>query len=372
MRRASGAVSTRPRASADAEAIRFLTGLVSTPSVSGCEAAATALFASEAAALGFQTEIDAAGNAIASTRSGGGREIVLLGHIDTVPGDIPVRVERGVLHGRGAVDAKGPLAAFLYAAARARLPRGVRCRVVAAVGEEAPESVGARYLRDRLRPDACVIGEPSGWDGVTLGYKGRLVAHARCVQDCAHSAGPAGSAADTVHRWWSGVVGSIEELAAGGPRVFDRVQASIRTIATSTDGLRDTCVLTGGFRLPPGVSPEELEAHIRRRTSGAVELRFEGHLPACVTGRADPVVRALTASIRSRGGVARPKVKTGTADLNVVGPAWRCPIAAYGPGDSALDHTPDERLHLDEYLRAIDVLVDALEGIGAELAASAP
>ena len=46
--------------------------------------------------------------------------------------------------------------------------------------------------------------------------------------------------------------------------------------------------------------------------------------------------------------------------MNVVGPAWGCPIVAYGPGDSALDHTPDERVELAEYLLAIDVLRDVL------------
>jgi LysW-gamma-L-lysine carboxypeptidase len=47
--------------------------------------------------------------------------------------------------------------------------------------------------------------------------------------------------------------------------------------------------------------------------------------------------------------------------MNVVGPAWGCPIAAYGPGDSSLDHTPDEHIDLEEFQLAIDVLVHALE-----------
>jgi LysW-gamma-L-lysine carboxypeptidase len=46
--------------------------------------------------------------------------------------------------------------------------------------------------------------------------------------------------------------------------------------------------------------------------------------------------------------------------MNVVAPHWPVPTAAYGPGDSALDHTPEERLSLDEYDRAVAVLTDAL------------
>ena len=54
------------------------------------------------------------------------------------------------------------------------------------------------------------------------------------------------------------------------------------------------------------------------------------------------------------------KVKTGTADMNVVAPHWRCPMLAYGPGDSSLDHTPEEHIEIDEYTRAIDVLESVL------------
>ncbi len=44
-------------------------------------------------------------------------------------------------------------------------------------------------------------------------------------------------------------------------------------------------------------------------------------------------------------------LKLGTSDMNVVGPVWQCPILAYGPGDSSLDHTPEEQIVLDDYLR---------------------
>ena len=127
-------------------------------------------------ARGFRAEIDAAGNAIGAIGSGE-RQIVLLGHIDTVPGHIPVRIENGELWGRGAVDAKGPLCTFVAAAAAAAPDLNATVTVVGAVGEERLGSPGARAVAAWDAPDFCVIGEPSGWDAVCLGYRGTLGFH---------------------------------------------------------------------------------------------------------------------------------------------------------------------------------------------------
>src|SRR5690606_15884588 len=102
------------------------------------------------------------------------------GHIDTFPGEVPVRREGNLLYGRGSVDAKGPLCTFA-AAAQIEVPPDWRITVVGAVEEECATSKGARYvLSQRLGgeqppPAFCIIGEPSNWDRVTLGYKGRLL-----------------------------------------------------------------------------------------------------------------------------------------------------------------------------------------------------
>ena len=93
----------------DQTAIDLLKGLVATPSLSGQEADAVSYLVDRMSALGLAAHIDQAGNAVGTTGSGE-RHIVLLGHIDTVPGEIAVRIEDGVLWGRGSVDAKGPLA----------------------------------------------------------------------------------------------------------------------------------------------------------------------------------------------------------------------------------------------------------------------
>jgi len=67
--------------------------------------------------LGFDAHQDEVNNAIGILGSGP-KTIILLGHIDTVPGRIPVEIREGKLYGRGSVDAKGPMACFVAAAAR--------------------------------------------------------------------------------------------------------------------------------------------------------------------------------------------------------------------------------------------------------------
>ena len=71
-------------------------------------------------------------------------------------------------------------------------------------------------------------------------------------------------------------------------------------------------------------------------------------------------MRSFVAAVRAHGGEPTFLNKTGTSDMNVVGPAWGCPILAYGPGDSSLDHTPEEHVEIEEWLLGVRVLADAL------------
>src|SRR5690606_4710201 len=139
----------------------------------------------------------------------------------------------------------------------------------------------------------------------------------------------------------------------GRPALFERLMPSLRSIVTSSDGLTDEARLLLAFRLPPAFDVEALEAALHTFDEDA-ELRRSGEEPAWSNDRSSAWARAFARAFRSRGTTPRFKHKTGTADLNVLGPAWRCPIAAYGPGDSTLDHTPYERIEVAEYLRAID------------------
>ncbi len=351
----------------DYEAVEFLKGLLSIYSPSNREASLAQYLAEKMSALGFAVRIDEVGNVIGewpgnSQVAPRPSPLLFLGHIDTVPGFIPVQVEGGKLYGRGAVDAKGPLAAFITALVRAA-PRleDAPVVVIGAVGEEA-EGEGARHIVNRFRPAMAIIGEPSGWDGVTLGYKGRLIAHYCLSTPVTHTASPQPSAPERALEMWWRLSSYARQFNQGKPRYFDCLDVSLRHINSSGDGFHSRVEMTIGVRTPPGMDVSHLQKSVaswadsRRADEETLSLEFTGREEAFVADRKTPLVRAFLKAIRATGGNPRFKLKTGTSDMNVVGPVWNCPIVAYGPGDSSLDHTPHEHIEIVEYLRAIEVL----------------
>ena len=350
-----------------ADARELLIGAVSRPSPSGQEAEVARFLRGWMAERGFRAHIDEAGNAVGE-RGHGPATVVLLGHIDTVPGQVPVRVEDGKLYGRGSVDAKGPFCTFV--AAVAGLPASVldqaRFVCVGATEEEAPSSKGAHHAARQYTPDAVLIGEPSGWEGLTLGYKGRLVVRASVSKDNFHSAGEGSSAGDDLAEAWFRLRGWAQ--GRGGEGVFGGVQATVQELESGSDGLTQRARGVFGLRLPPGVTPGQARAELAGLIGGLAELEFGGDEVAVRHPRDSVLARALRVAIRAAGGTPVFKLKTGTSDMNVVAPRWPVPTLAYGPGDSRLDHTPDEHLDLAEYDRAVAVLKDALSRLAAALA----
>jgi LysW-gamma-L-lysine carboxypeptidase len=340
-------------------AVDLLRCMLETPSPSGEEGRLARLLCDQARGLGLETRIDRAGNLVAETGIGGGPAVLLLGHMDTIPGTVPVRVERGRLYGRGAVDAKGPLAAMLCAAAAsAGLP--ARLTVVAAVEEETPQSRGAVHLLDTVAPpDLLVIGEPGGWTSVVIGYKGKLDLEYRVRRPATHPSNPVEKAAEAAVGFWSDLLDLL------GPRrshaAFGQPAATLLRVA----GGMEEATLAVDCRLPPGFDDRALVEALRARAHGG-EVRVIHSVPAVLAERSNPVARSLSASIRRHGAVPVPKVKTATSDMNTVAERWRPAMAAYGPGDSTLDHTGDEHVEIEEYLSAVSVLAGALEELADE------
>ncbi len=348
--------------------VTLLRNMLTIPSYSRQESALAHYLVQQAQQMGLHARIDDTGNLVASTHPAecgiSLRPIILLGHMDTVGGVIPVRIQDDALYGRGAVDAKGPLAAFLCAAARlASLePSGFFAHpivVIGAVEEEAATSRGAHAIVEHYQPPACIIGEPSGSQAVTIGYKGRLLVEYCLKRPMSHSAGPQQSAGEVAVAFWN----RIRDHAANWNRqyaansTFAALTPSLRSINNSQDGLEERAQLCTGYRLPPGYDTTDLRTQLEHWAyEDGAHLSFSGEEAAFQGTRTTPLARAFIAAIRATGGQPSFKRKTGTSDMNVVGPAWGPNIVAYGPGDARLDHTPQEHIHIAEYIHAINVL----------------
>lgn len=344
--------------------IELLEELVSIPSPSGQEDGVAEWLLDRMKMSGFDVHRDRAGNVLGELgRTDARRTVVLLGHMDTVPGEVPVRQSAGRLYGRGTVDAKGPLVAFLVAATRvAKKLDNTRLLLIGAVEEET-YGRGARYLTRTIQAPYCaIIGEPSTWQGITVGYKGMLSLDYRLTQPGGHTAGETPGPAEKAVAFWNRLMTYAEEVNGAQSGRFSTVDPALRDFGTFSDGLMDGVNMNLVVRIPPGVRADDLQESIQQWSNGA-ELRFYPSDPAFQAEKNTPLVRALLKAIRTSGGRPRFKLKTGTADMNIVGPAWNCPIVAYGPGDSSLDHTPSEHIVIAEFNRAVDVLQRALDSL---------
>ncbi len=357
-----------------------LLGLVSHYSPTGQERPAVEYLVGRMLSLGYsQAFIDAAGNAV-GVMGEGERQIVFLGHIDTVPGEIPVKTliststartaqTEALLYGRGAVDAKGPLAAFVDAVAQSGPRPGWQLVVIGAVDEEG-DSAGARYVKEQYRPQYAIIGEPSRWERITLGYKGSAWAEITVRTSQAHTAGQNLNACEIAFDLWQAIRQWSAHFNASRQRLYDQITPTLRGLASGDEDFETWARLKIGVRLPEGYLPQDwyrqIESLLMDITHAKTSLKPLGFaVPAYRGAKNTPLVRAFLSSIRAMGGQPSFALKSGTADLNIVAPAWRCPALAYGPGDSALDHTPIEHLSLDEYRRSVKVLIGVIQRLTA-------
>jgi LysW-gamma-L-lysine carboxypeptidase len=331
------------------DARTLLRDLVETPSVSGAEGPAAEILVDGFADAGREVWLDEVGN----VRAPADDSVLLTSHIDTVPGSIPVREADGTLWGRGSVDATGPLAAMAAAA----LETGVS---FVGVVEEETTSRGARHLIEtRDAPDAVVNGEPSGWSGIVLGYRGFHAGTYRVQAPSAHTALDDQNAIERAMDWWDRVDAAVAESDSEST-AFERVTAKPVSIdgGLADDGLATETTVDAQFRLPPETAGEDVEQAVDDVTeTGTIE--WDQPIPPVMQSPRNDVARVLRAGIRAQDGEPTHLRKTGTSDMNLYADAWDVPMATYGPGDSSLDHAPDERLDLAGFDRAVTVLTHA-------------
>jgi [amino group carrier protein]-lysine/ornithine hydrolase len=346
------------------QATDFLTEIVSIYSPSGREEEVAQFISNAAKKLGFEkAETDHFNNVVLEIGSGE-KEIVLLGHIDTVKPFLPVKTEDGKLYGRGSVDAKGAFAAFVFAAlAAGKKLKNTKIIVAGAVQEEA-HGTGGQVLAEKFKkPSVVIVGEPSGVSGITLGYKGTFTMEFFKRKGAMHSAnGSEQNAIEEAIEFTQKIKAFCEKFNKD-KSIWEGLQQRVeKFVYDEVNGVEQVKVRVK-FRTPLGFDASELKKVVgENKNGGEVSyLQSWGSEEACLSPKNSPLTKAFLAAIRAEGGDPVFKVKTGTADMNTFMKAFpKTPIVSYGPGDSNLDHTPEEHLELEEFEKAVKVLTKVL------------
>ncbi|MDG6928670.1 MAG: M20/M25/M40 family metallo-hydrolase [Nitrososphaerota archaeon] len=345
------------------EAERLLLDLVSVPSPSGKEGAVAEVIRSWMAGHGYSdVKTDAAGNVWGFV--GKGRPTVLFcGHMDTVPGEVPVKVQDGKVHGRGASDAKGPLAAMLMACHLLRDP-GLTIMVLAVVGEESDGRGLKHAMAHGLEADRAVFGEPSGHRNIVIGYRGRVQATVHFDCDSFHASSP-----------WTGK--SAVQFALDFITRLSAVDTSAQT--QEKFGSTSVCVtrlcggesgnvapahaeLTVDIRFPPARTPASIAEELKVVAASMppevkTKVWVDEPMNAAESDQKGPLVKAFRRAVfAASGSPAKCVRKTGSGDMNYLIAEKGIDAVTFGPGDTSVSHTQRESISLDDYFAAIEVL----------------
>lgn len=348
------------------QAAEFLEKIVSIYSPSEREDELAKFIAAAGQELGFtKSAVDHFSNVVLEIGAPNAKKtILLLGHIDTVRPFLPVKVKDGKLFGRGAVDAKGPFATFVFAALAASKKLKNTKIIVAGASQEEQHGTGARVLAEKFSaPDAIVVGEPSGFTGITLGYKGTFSMEFFKRKNSAHSANDAERNAIEEAIDFTQKIKKFCDDFNSGKSVWEGLQQRVvKFVFDEVNGVEQVKVRVK-FRTPLGFDIAALKKVVGKNSNGGEisYLQSWGSEEACLSPKNSPLVKAFLSAIRAEGGEPVFKVKTGTADMNTLVKAFPgVPIVSYGPGDSNLDHTPGEHIELAEFEKAIQILEKVL------------
>lgn len=360
--------------------VAFLRELIAIPSLSGEEGAAADRVLAEMRCLGYDEAYrDVAGNAVG--RIGHGTMIIVYDcHMDTVAPASPDAwrfppyagvVDAGIVHGIGASDNKGGLAAIVHGGGLIRrlgLPGAYTLYVLGAVQEEHCEGLALKCFLDErgLRPDFVVSGEASGLR-LVRGHRGRTEVVATARGRTCHASMP--ELGDNAILKATPFVEAVRAASDGlpadpflgrGTQVVSRIEST----PDSVNAVPDSCTVYLDRRLVPG----ETEASVLdslRRLPGAAELSLEvpayagrsytgqtlhgrAFFPAWSLAQNNELVRAaarVAASVMGR----EPEIGSwpfstdGCYSAGTLG----VPTIGFGPGFERFAHAVDDQVPVD-------------------------
>ena len=322
---------------------------------------------------GFESGDEAVGGGDADDGDDG-THLVLNTHIDTVAPHVPFaeREDGAVVEGRGACDAKGPLAALVDAFLGAGVDDG-RLTLAITPDEETVQT-GAAHLAGSLDADGFVVGEPTGLD-VCNAARGQYEGTITVTGTAAHAAAP-DSGANAI-RAIAPLLQAMETYdTERGPEAHESLGRPTLTPTVIEGGevsnqVPGECVLTFDRRPVPPETPAEFEAGLAEYLSEwvpsgmdldvALSPRETPFLAAFATDESEPLVEALSAA---SGGAVRPFGAATEASYF----AEHAPTVVFGPGDladaeGAVAHSDREYVRREEVRAAGRAVRDALDAL---------
>ena len=374
------------------EAIQLLQEFIRVPSPSGHEKACGERVGEAMRVAGFDAaKVDALGDAMGVLKGmGGGRSLLMNGHIDHVPPGEMVDpysarlmdgsafgVEGEVVYGRSACDMKAAVAAMVMAGAYLR-DTGTRLRgnyKVAAVAQEETGGAGTMFTidRDQFLADVVLIGEATGMD-LALGHRGSMKMSVVVRGRSCHASAPERGvnalykASDLMAR----IRGELIPRLPADP-LFGKTSLAMTMIEVKPGAFNvvpEECRFTIDCRNTPNYPAEQLyadlQALIRDQSSRDPEFKA-GVLPSPIingqrsfTGfytdpKVFPVVKEAETTIKGALGKA-PRRKTWTFATDGRFYSWLgIPVIGFGPGEERFAHTEMDHVRVDDYLKTIEV-----------------
>ncbi|MDB6063841.1 MAG: Peptidase dimerization domain protein [Pedosphaera sp.] len=305
------------------------------------------------------------------------QRVVLAPHMDTVDapeeGQLVPRIQGGRLHGRGACDTKGSVAAMLTAvfelAKSKERPAGTEIVFAGLVDEEAGQGGSRALAASGFTADLAIVGEPTNLKVVTA-HKGNLWLKLETHGKAAHGARPE-LGRNAVHEM-ARIVDLLEtkyraQLRRRRHPLLGHGTINVGTICGGVQAniVPAYCSITIDRRTMPWESDagvwKELKALLRRQGLKATLANTKA--APCLSLETNPKLPLVRQFMRSVG-QAKPVGANFFCDASVLahGPG-RIPSVVFGPGDIAQAHTADEWISVASLERGKDLLVNFLKSL---------
>ena len=306
---------------------------------------------------------DARPSVIAVRRgSGGGRSLLVNGHLDTVglvgmEAPLEPRIDGGRLYGRGSYDMKGALAAALVAVAEAPPLRGDL--IVTAVADEELGSIGTETVLGLVRADAAIVVEPTDLQ-VAVAHRGFVGFEIETAGVAAHGSRP-DLGVDAIVKM-APILAALQELDAAlqGGRSHPlagaaSLHSSLIEGGQELSSFPARCVLTGERRTIPGETVDQVESELRAAAGDAGVRLIASRAPLEA-----PVDHPFVALAAEAAGVRELVGARFWTDAALIAEAG-IPVVLFGPaGEGA--HAAVEWVDL----ASLDVVRDAVARIAVE------